>query len=198
MATLSRVFFTISEAAARWGYSVADIAGWAHQGQLEIVTGIAPVQSGETTLAGIVVIAAADILPMFRRSGLGPRELAVNRLRLPQETEWRMITNPAEGVMVSFDDLMITALEMARFEIEHDIFGRKHAGRGPDPKYDWDAFWRAVAVRVHERGVPELLKEFVDEFSNWFMDQSPTGDCPSDSVIRKKLSPLWRQLRDEK
>lgn len=110
MATLSRVFFTISEAAARWGYSVADIAGWAHQGQLEIVTGIAPVQSGKTTLAGIVVIAAADILPMFRRSGLGPRELAVNRLRLPQETEWRMITNPAEGVMVSFDDLMITAL----------------------------------------------------------------------------------------
>jgi hypothetical protein len=198
MATLSRVFFTISEAAARWGYSVADIAGWAYLGQIEIVTGIAPVKSGETILAGIVIVSAADIWPMFRRTGVGPRELAVIRLRLPQETEWQMITHPAEGVMVSFEDLMITAAEVTRFEIEHDIFGRKHAGKGPEPKYDWDAFWRAVAVRVHERGVPELLKEFVDEFANWFMDQSPAGDCPSDSVIRKKLSPLWRQLREGK
>lgn len=198
MTALSRVFFTIAEVAARWGYSVADIAGWAHLGQLEIVTGIAPVQSGETTLAGLVVISAADILPMFRRTGSGPRELPVHRVRQSNATEWQMITDPAEGVMVSFDDLMITALEVTRFEIEHGIFGRKHAGRGPDTKYDWDAFWRAVAVRVHERGVPEVLKEFVIEFSNWFMDQSPSGNCPSDSVIRKKLSPLWRQLRDEK
>ncbi len=103
MATLSRVFFTISEAAARWGYSVADIAGWAHQGLLEIVTGIAPVQSGETTLAGIVIISAADILPMFRRTGSGPRELSVIRLRLPQEPEWQMIgaANMLAGTIAS-------------------------------------------------------------------------------------------------
>lgn len=197
MATLSRVFFTLSEVAARWGYSVADVAGWAHQGQLEIVTGIGTVESEGVTFAGLFVISAGDIMPMFRRSGTGPRELAVHRFRQAGEVEWRVITTPAEGVMVSLDDLMIMAVDVHRFEVEHDIFGKRHAGRGPDPKYDWDGFWRAVVLRVHEKGVPELLREFVDEFSNWFMTQSPTGECPSDSVIRKKLSPLWRKLRDE-
>lgn len=197
MATLSRVFFTLSEVAARWGYSIADIAGWAHQGQLEIVTGIGPVESGGDTLAGIIVVSAVDILPMFRRSGTGPTELAIHRFKLPGEAQWRMISEPQEGVLVSLDDLMITAVEVHRFEIEHDILGKRHAGQGPDPKYDWDAFWRAVAIRVYEQGVPPLLADLVEEFSNWFMSQSPTGQSPSDSVIRKRLSPLWRKLREE-
>ncbi|NCM98315.1 MAG: hypothetical protein GW948_13870, partial [Rhodobacterales bacterium] len=103
--------------------------------------------------------------------------------------------SPGDGVVVSVDDLMITADEVSRFETEKEIFGRAHGARGPEPKYNWDDFWRAVVVRVHEKGVPETLKEFTDEFSNWFMDKSAKGDCPSDSVIRKRLSPLWHQMR---
>ncbi|TQE98170.1 MAG: hypothetical protein FKY71_15245, partial [Spiribacter salinus] len=35
------------------------------------------------------------------------------------------------------------------------------------------------------------LKQLTDERSDWFLQNSETGDCPSDSVIRKRLSPLW-------
>lgn len=195
MAVLQRVFFTITEVAARWGCAPADIAGWAHQGQLEIITGIGPVQCGPDTVAGMVTISVADILPMFRRSGSGPREMSVRRIRRPEETEWLLITEPAEGITIAKEDLLITADEVTRFETEHRIFGSAYAG-GKE-KYDWDSFWRAVVIRVHAKGVPETLKEFVDELEGWFMTRSPTGECPSDSVIRKRLSPLWRALRQE-
>ena len=197
MGVLPRVFFTMTEAAARWGYAPADIAGWAHQGQLEIVTGIAPVNCGGEPAAGLVAISVADILPMFRRSGTGPREMPLRRVRALGQSEWLMITEPAEGVIVSMDDLLILADEVHRFEVEREIFGKPHGGKGPEARYDWDEFWRAVAVRVHERGVPPTLKEFTEEFSNWFLDQSEGKTCPSDSVIRKKLSPLWNRLREE-
>jgi hypothetical protein len=197
MGVLPRVFFTMTEAAARWGYAPADIAGWAHQGQLEIVTGIAPVKCGEEPAAGLVAISVADILPMFRRSGTGPREMPVRRIRALGKDEWMVITEPAEGVIVYMDDLLILADEFHRFETENEIFGRPHAGKGPEPKFDWDGFWRAVALYVHEHGVPPTLKEFTEVMSNWFLDQSDGKSSPSDSVIRKKLSPLWNRLRQE-
>lgn len=197
MRVLPRVFFTMTEAAARWGYASADVAGWAHQGALEIVTGIAPVNCGSKHAAGLVAISVADILPMFRRSGTGPREMLLRRIRMKDSDGWLLITDPAEGVIVSIDDLMILADEVHRFEREQELFGRPHGGKGPEPKFDWDEFWRAVAIYVHERGVPPTLKEFTEVMSNWFMDQSDGKSSPSDSVIRKKLSPLWNHMRKE-
>lgn len=197
MSVLPRVFFTITEAAARWGYAPADIAGWAHQGQLEIVTGIAPVDCGGEVVAGMVAISIADILPMFRRSGTGPREMPIRRIRVIGKPEWLLITEPSEGVIVSMEDLVIFAEEAHRFEVERELFGKQHRGKGPEPKFEWDDFWRAVALYVHEHGVPPTLKEFVEIMSNWFLDESGGKTCPSDSVIRKKLSPLWNRLREE-
>lgn len=197
MGVLPRVFFTLTEVAARWGYAPADVAGWAHEGKLEIVTGIAPVECGAEHVAGLVAVSVADILPMFRRSGNGPREMPVRRIRAQGAQEWKLITNPASGVMVSMDDLMITAAEVMRFEAEYEIFGKPHGGKGPELKFDWDEFWRAVAIHVHEHGVPPTLKEFTELMSNWFLDQSDGKSCPSDSVIRKRLSPLWNRLRQE-
>lgn len=197
MGVLPRVFFTISEAAARWGYSAADIAGWAHQGQLDIITGIMPVDCGGEPAAGLVIVSVADIIPMFRRSGTGPREMAVRRIRQSNHDKWRLITCPAEGVIVSLEDLLITADEVHRFETDREIFGRARANKGPDPKFDWDAFWRAVAVYLHEHGMPPTLKEFTEAMACWFLDQSDGKSSPSDSVIRKKLSPLWNHLRQE-
>lgn len=197
MGMLPRVFFTINEVAAKWGYTPADIAGWAHLGQLEIVIGIGPVDCGGEPAAGLVAISVADILPMFRRSGNGRRAMPVRRIRLTSQDNWRMITCPADGVIVSMDDLLLTAREVARFEVENEIFGRPHGGKGPDPRYDWDDFWREVAIRIHNKGVPETLKELTDALTEWFTDRSPHSDCPSDSVIRKKLSPLWNRLRNQ-
>jgi len=99
--------------------------------------------------------------------------------------------------VVSLDDLLILAEEVYRFEVEREIFGKAHKGKGPDPKFDWEEFWRAVAVLVHEKGVPTKLTDFTNEMADWFMDQSGGKKCPSNSVIRKKLSPLWNRLREE-
>ncbi len=104
----------------------------------------------------------------------------------------------ADGVVVAAGDLLIDVSEMGRFEEENELMRRAHAGKGPEPKFDWDGFWRAVAIYVHEHGVPPTLKEFVATFEGWFLDQSNGAECPSDSVIRKKLSPLWNELRREK
>jgi hypothetical protein len=197
MDLLPKVFFTIGEAAARWGYAPADIAGWAHQGLLEIVTGIGPVECEGEHAAGLLAISVADILPMFRRSGTGPRELPLRRIRLQGNEAWLLITSPAEGVVVSMDDLLILAEEVHRFEVEREIFGKPHRGKGPDPKFEWEDFWRAVAVLIHEKGVPAKLTDFINEMADWFMDQSGGKKCPSNSVIRKKLSPLWNRLREE-
>jgi hypothetical protein len=197
MKLLPRVFFTIDEAAARLGYAPADIAGWAHQGLLEIVTGIGPVECQGEHAAGLVAISVADLLPMFRRSGSGPRELSLRRIRPQGQETWMLITTPAEGVVVSVDDLLIHAEEVYRFEIEHEIFGKAHKGKGPEPKFDWENFWRAVATLIHEKGVPARLTDFVNEMSDWFMDQSDGKKCPSNSMIRKKLSPLLNRLREQ-
>ncbi|WP_210877230.1 hypothetical protein [Roseovarius autotrophicus] len=189
--------FSIDEVSARWIAAPHQVAQWAAQERLEVVTSVGPVHAGDEDVAGLVVVAMADLLPMFRRDGSGPASMRLRRLRKIGEREWRMVSDPADGVMVAAGDLLIDVAEMGRFEEENDLMRRAHAGKGPEPKYDWDAFWRAMAIYVHQHGVPPTLKELTAAMSNWFLDQSDGKSSPSDSVIRKKLSPLWNQLRSE-
>ena len=37
-----REFYTVHEVAARWGYTIADVAGWSVAGHFDILTGIQP------------------------------------------------------------------------------------------------------------------------------------------------------------
>ena len=198
MGAMPRVFFSVTEAAARLGYTPADLAGWAYQGKLEIMTGISPVECGGERAAGLVVISVADILPMFRRSGTGPKKMRLRRIHAQGKKDWLVITTPAEGVIVFMEDLLILAEEVDRCDVKREFFGKPHKGRGPDPRFEWDDFWRAVAVRVHEKGVPAKLMDFVNEMADWFMDQSNGESYPSNSRIQTKLSPLWNRLRVEK
>lgn len=198
MALPGQSLFSIDEVAMRWIAQPHQIAQFGAQESIEVLTSISPVSAGNEQIAGLVVVAMADLLPMFRRDGSGPVQMRLRRLRRPSEKDWRVVTDPAEGVMVAAADLLIDVNEMLRFEDQHELVRRAHRGRGPEPKFDWDEFWRAVAVYVHEHGVPTTLKEFTEAMSNWFLDQSEGESCPSDSVIRKKLSPLWNELRSEK
>ena len=61
MALPPRVFYTLTEAAARWGCSPSDIVGWASIGTIEIVTGLAPSYLGGRQIAGLVTVAGAGI-----------------------------------------------------------------------------------------------------------------------------------------
>jgi len=191
-----RVFYTLTEAAARWGCSPADIAGWAAVGQLEIVTGIPPTQFGEHIIAGIVAVAAADILPMYRRCGSGPETCEIRRVREAGSTEWSYAAPPGQGLVVAKADLMIMADEVARFEDECGIFKRHSGGAGPASAYDWDGFYMAMILRIHEHGVPETQAELVGEMQDWFLSRDDSK-LPDESTIRKRVSPIWRALLEQ-
>lgn len=192
-----RAFVSMAEAAGRWGCQPADIAEWASLGKVEIVTGIAPVRCGSETIGGFVVLAAAEILPMFRRCGSGPQSSLVRRFRLPEENDWKLVTDPAEGVTVALADLVILKSEVRRFEAECDLFRAQHAGQGPERRYDWDGFFTALIKRVHFHGLPDKQADLVEEMADWFARRSETGEVPDMSTIRKRIAPVWRALREE-
>lgn len=195
-----RVFFTIQEAAARWGCTPADIAGWASTGQLRIVTGIEPVQAGREVVGGLVEISTADILTMFRRCGSGPLECRLRRVRSLEagaDGSWAYITEPADGVLVAMPDLLLLASDVSAFEEEHEIFGRPRASAAPNFKYDWDAFWQHLAVRIFREGLPETQDELVNEMQEFFIRRSESGEAPDGRTLRRRITPIWRELRDQ-
>jgi hypothetical protein len=187
----------LAEASGRWGCQPADIADWAALGKIEIVTGIAPARCGAETIAGLVALSAADILPMFRRCGSGPQSSLVRRFRLPEERDWKLVTDPVEGVTVALADLVILKSELRRFEVEYDLFRTQHGGQGPERRYDWDGFFTALIKRVHFHGLPEKQADLVEDMADWFARRSETGDGPDVSTIRKRIAPVWRALRGE-
>lgn len=190
-----RVFFTLTEAAARWGCHIADIAEWAMSGQLEIMIAIPPTRFGSEILTDLVVIAPGDIMAMFRRCGTGPREGVIRRARVPGDGEWKHITPPDMGLPVTRDDLMILADALARFEEEHGLFRR--VGTSTAKGYDWDGFYGAMILRVFRAGLPEKQADLVGEMQDWFIASSADGDAPDESTIRKRISPIWRMLHAE-
>ena len=102
MALPPRVFFTLHEASARWGCSIADIAGWADAGRFRILTGIAVVRCGEQIIAGKVVLSPMELLPLFRRHGNGPSEGVMRRIQPYGHPDWLLITEPAGGIPVRY------------------------------------------------------------------------------------------------
>jgi hypothetical protein len=99
-------------------------------------------------------------------------------------------------VPIVAEDLVISAAEVARFEEDNELVRWSHAGTGPAAKYDWDAFHPAVIVHLHEHGLPKTQNEFVGLMQDWFVRHSETGEALDQSTIRKRISPIWRSLRD--
>ena len=197
MALPSRVFFTLHETAARWGCTIADIAGWVCDGKLDILTGISAVTCGSERVSGKVTISPMDILPMFRRCGTGPTVVKLMRIKPAGAEDWIYITEPHDGVAVSIADLQITGQEVLRFEEEHDLLRRVGGGAGSVSPYDWDGMYLTVIRRVHEKGLPATQTEFVAELQDWFAEVAQNGEVPDESTIRRRLRPIWRALRGD-
>lgn len=189
-----RKYYTIHEVAARWGCSIADIAGWSSWGKLDIVTGIPPVTSSDDLIAGEVVVSAFDILPMFRRCGTGPQYSRVRRVRTRGETEWLLITDPVDGMEVSVADLLIAGPQVQRFEEKNQLFPRVSGGTGSVSPYDWEGMLQALTLRIHENGLPASQGELVAEMQEWFVAQSEGGEVPDERSIRRRITPVWRGL----
>lgn len=193
MALPSRTFYSIHEAAARWGCTLADIAGWAEAGHFDLITGISYAETGEETIAGKIAIHAMDVLPIFRRTGTGPMRFRANRIK-PLEngpSDWKFITAPEGGIEVDLDDIMISSSDLTQFEIDCGIMRR--AGQGQS-KYDWDGMYVAACRRLFIEGLPASQTEFIREMEAWFFRTSKDGDAPDESSIRRKITPIWREL----
>ncbi|MDP2085849.1 MAG: hypothetical protein Q8K20_11675 [Gemmobacter sp.] len=189
-----REFYTVHEVAARWGYTIADVAGWSAAGHFDILTGIPPAMGGEKVVAGEVIISAFDILPMFRRCGTGPQTTWLRRVRTKGEADWQLITDPIAGVEVSVADLLIPGQHAHRFEEKNELFWRVSGGTGSVSPYDWEGMLQALARRIHERGIPASQGELVAEMQEWFVEHSDGNDVPDERSIRRRITPIWREL----
>jgi hypothetical protein len=197
MALPPRVFFTLHEASARWGCNIADIAGWAHTGRFQILTGIAAVLCGEEIVAGMVVLSPMELLPLFRRCGTGPSEGVMRRIQTLTRQDWLLITDPAGGIPVAIADMMIPAEEVHAFEEENDMVRRVASGPGAATSYDWEGMMVALILRIHDHGFPPTQAELVAEMQEWFADQTDGKKMPDSRSIRRRITPIWKAVRRE-
>ena len=197
MSLPQRVFYTIHEAAARWGCTISDIAGWADMGSLRIVTGIPPVECDDKRAGGMVQIRPMDIIPIFRRCGTGPQSAHLQRIRPIEEKEWLYISAPELGVKVSIGDVMILGEDLQLFEDAHNLFGRITEGPGlsEEGDYDWSAMHVEITRRVFEEGLPASQGAWVRELQDWFAAQSEDGTFPDERSIRRRLEPILVALK---
>ena len=197
MALPPRAFFILHETASRWGCSIADIAGWASEGKLDIVTGIPLAICGTEKVSGKITISPMDMLPLFRRSGTGPTVIKLLRVKPENSGEWSYVTEPAGGVEVSIADLLISGQDVLRIEDEHDLLRRIGGGTGALSPYDWEGMYVAMIKRIHEDGLPATQAELIGELQEWFANVAENGEVPDESTIRRRLRPFWRALRGE-
>ncbi|WP_299847803.1 hypothetical protein [uncultured Paracoccus sp.] len=191
-----RALYSVHEVVFRWNCSLDDLAGWAVTDRLKIVMAIEPIAQEDEVLAGLVVVPIADILSMFRRWGSSPEKRTIRRVRVLDSADWTMIADPEDYIEVELADLMILADHVHRFEAEHGLTRRATDPGGAPARYDWEGFYIAQMVRLHERGLPATQGEWIVEAQDWFGQNSPGGEVPDERTVRRRLSPIWRALRE--
>lgn len=191
-----RTFYSFHETLARWGCAAADLAGWAATDHLMLVTSIASVICGKQPVAGIVGVSAADMMRMFRRYGPSEEECRVFRILPKGSADWQYISEPLDGVVIKITDLMLLAEDVQKFEDQRDLLRRPSASAGATPRYDWEGMTIMLFRRFNDQGVPATQAELIAEVQDWFALNSPTGEIPEESTTRKKITPIWRALRE--
>ena len=190
-------FYSIYEISARWGCHSADVAGWAAAGHFQVLAGIPPVSCGDESVAGLVEVPIAELMPRFRRYGPSDEHARLKRVLPPGSKTWLHVTDPPEGLAIRSSDLLLAAWSVQQFEEERDLLRRPTANTGATPRYDWDAMYAWLFWFIFENGVPETQSALVALAQDWFVQNSQSGHVPDESTIRKRLAALWRKLRGE-
>lgn len=191
-----KVYFSLFEVAARWECNLSDLAGWASVERFDIITGISPVTCGFRTVSGFVAVSVPDVLPLFKQADGGSKSCRLKQVRVLDEDSWQVVTKPAKGIPVTLGDLMVLVEEVRHFEEEFDLLRRPAAHIGSTTRYDWDGMYIALILRVHGQGVPPTQAEWVGEVQDWFVSRSETGEVPDERTIRRRITPVWKALRD--
>lgn len=198
MTATPSAFYSIMELSIRWDHGVHRVVDAAILGQLRVVTGISPVDCGLQRIGGLVQVNIADVLPMFRRIGPSEETATLRRIAPYEGGDWIYITDPAEGILIRSNDLLVPGQDVQRYEDERDLLRRSAHSAGATPRYDWDAMYAWLFKRINDYGVPESQAALVGEVQDWFIRNSKSGKVPEDSTIRKRILMIWRILRGGK
>lgn len=198
MTATPSAFFSIVELSIRWDCGLHRVVDAAILGQLRVVTGIAPVDCGRERIGGLVQVNIADVLPMFRRVGPSEEMATLRRIAPLEGGDWSYITDPAEGILIRSNDLLVPRQDVQRYEDERDLLRRSAHSAGATPRYDWDAMYAWLFKRINDDGLPESQAALVGEAQDWFIRNSKSGKVPEDSTIRKRILMIWRILRGGK
>ena len=161
---------------------------------IDLVVGFAPVKFGEDVRYGLMSVAGSEVRPLFRPFGEAAKKVYVKQARPPGTEDWKIITEPAEGVRLAAADVMITASEMDRFEDAHGVGRGRSSGPGAPSRYDWEGFYVALMKRVHVGGFPARQKDLIVEMQEWFIANSSVGEAPDESTIRRRIQTVWQAL----
>jgi hypothetical protein len=197
MAFPAQYFYSILEVAGRWGCSQTDVINWAISGELDLVAGFSPILFGDEPAAGLLVVSASDIRPLFRPFGKTEKKVFLKQARRIGSDTLKLITDPARGVRLTAADIMITSKEIDRFEEAHSIGRTRSAGPGTPTKYDWEAFHFALFKRIFQRGFPLQQRELVLEMQEWFIANSADGEAPDESTIRRRIKAICQELKPD-
>ena len=190
-------FYSIYEISARWGCPAADIAGWAAAGHLQVLAGIPPVNCGAESIAGMVEVPIAELMPMFRRFGPSDEQGRLKRVKPLGSATWLNVTEPPDGLPIRSSDLLLAAGPLQQFEEERELLRRPANHMGANARYDWEGMYAWLFWHAHLNGVPATQSALIALVQDWFVQSSRTGEVPDESTIRKRLIPLWRKLRGE-
>jgi hypothetical protein len=190
-------FYSIYEVSARVGCAAADVAGWAVAGHFTAMVGIEPVQCGDEMYGGLVEVALAEMMPLFRRIGPSDDTCRLKRIRPVGADTWLRVTDPVDGIVIRATDVMLSAETLHHLEEDRESLRRPSHGIGASARYDWDAMLIWLFRRLNEMGFPASQAALVAEVQDWFIANSNAGDVPEESTIRKRIAPIWRAVRGE-
>ncbi|SEO09423.1 hypothetical protein SAMN05216227_104617 [Pseudorhodobacter antarcticus] len=194
MAFPAQYFYSILDVAGRWGCSQTEVVNWAISGELDLVAGFSPILFGDEPAAGLLVVSASDVRPLFRPFGKAAKKVFIKQARPVGSDALKLITDPACGVRLTAADIMITAREIDRFEDVNGIGRTRHAGPGAPGRYDWEGFHMALFKRIYTGGFPLQQRDLVLEMQEWFIANSADGEAPDESTIRRRIKAIWQEL----
>ncbi len=199
-----KTYYSIVEASAKWGRGVREIIDWSAGGKINIFTFIQYAVTPEGPIAGAVEISAQDMLAHFRIDGPAQRELRVYRVGKESDgtTEWVFASDETgkAGIPITLHDIHITGDDLLTFQEEYElgeaIREKVVYRKAATERHDWESMYRQLCKRIFDSGLPEHLRELASEMQEWFIMQSDDGDAPDLSTIRKRLQPIWNDLRE--
>jgi len=199
-------FYSIVETAAKWECSLRDIIDCSAGGELTIKTFLRYAETDDGPIAGSVTLSAQDLLAYFHVDGRAGRALKIYRVGIPSEESdglnWIFVKDEdgGTGVEIDLNDIHITGEEFKRFQDKHKlgvVVKEKVVYRSPAAdRHDWEGMYRRLCKRIFETGLPESLNELSIEMQQAFIEASDDGEAPDVSTIRKRLQPIWNDLRE--